>query len=375
MLLIRICNAAPANYRQKKDKKMARFLLSRRKSHGAIPGSLIFIGEAKMEQPEIHLMLYDQESLTEKQIERPSEIPENIPEGTVLWINVYGLHDTEMVAAIGERFSIPPLELEDILNTDQRPKIIENPGNLTIFLKFLEFREETTHVAGEQLSVVVGENYVVTFQERKGQHFEPVRKRLRDSRGRIRKRGADYLAYALIDTIVDGYLQTIENLGAKMEAMEEEVLHQTQRETLEKIYRLKTNVGFVLKSIRPLKEMMLFLNRTDLEVVHKKTSAYLKDLNDLSTQALEAVEFYYNMAQDYLNIYHTNVSNRTNEVMKVLTIFASIFIPLTFIAGVYGTNFDYLPELHYKYSYFIMLGGMVLMAGGMLVYFKRKGWL
>jgi magnesium transporter len=353
---------------------MARFLKNRKKSHGAIPGSLIFIGEEKIKKPEIHLMQYDKDSLMEKQIEGPGEIPGEIPEGAVLWINVYGLHDTEMIAAIGARFSIPQLELEDILNTDQRPKVIENEDNLTLFLKILEFRKETFQATGEHISVVMGKNYVVTFQEKVAKYFEPVRERIRHRKGRIRKMGTDYLAYVLIDTLVDGTLQTIESLGSTMEEMEEEVLHQTQKETLEKIYQLKMNVGFIRKSIWPLREMMVFLNKNDLEFVDEKTSVYYKDLHDLTAQALEAVDIYHNMAQDYLNIYHTNVSNRTNDVMKVLTIFASIFIPLTFIAGIYGTNFDYLPELHYKYSYFIMLGGMVVMAGGMLIFFKRKGW-
>ena len=195
------------------------------------------------------------------------------------------------------------------------------------------------------------------------------------AKARIRQSGPDYLAYALIDTLVDGYIHNIESLGIAIEAMEQEVLHQTRKETLFKIYQLKTNVSFIRKNVWPLKEIMLFLNKTETNLIHKKTLTYLKDLQDLTTQALEAIDIYYNMTNDYLNIYHANVGNRTNDVMKVLTIFASIFIPLTFIAGVYGTNFDYLPELHYKYSYFIMLSVMLLIALVMLYYFKTKDWL
>ena len=354
---------------------MARFLKNRKKAQGAVPGSLIFIGEQKMEKPEIHFMLYDKSDLTEKQIADPGEIPRNIPKDAVLWINIYGLQDIELIQKVGEHFSIPHLELEDIVNTDQRPKMIENPDNLTFFLKITGFNNETRQAVSEHISVILGANYVVTFQEKVGKHFDAIRTRIRNHKGRIRKRGADYLAYAIIDTLVDGYMQTIESLGASMEEMEEEVLQETHKETLQKIYRLKMNVGYIRNAIWPLREMMLFINKETPELINEKTRVFLKDLHDLTTQSLEAVDFYYSMANDYLNIYHSNVSNRTNEVMKVLTIFASIFIPLTFIAGVYGTNFDYLPELHYKYSYFIMLGVMVMVAGVMLYYFRRKRWL
>lgn len=354
---------------------MARFLKSRKISHGASPGSLIFIGNKKMEKSEIHLMIYNKNSLSEKQVYSIDEIPEMTSDDSVIWINIYGLQDTDLVAALGERFNIPTLELEDILNTDQRPKISENENNLTIFLKVLEYKTEEVKVLSDHISVIIGGNYVITFQERVAKYFEPVRERLRNSHGRIRQSGPDYLAYALIDTLVDGYIHTIESVGASVEAMENEVLTQLQKETMYKIYRLKNNISFIRKNIWPLKEIMIYLNKTESKLVRKKTLTFLKDLQDLTTQALEAVEIYYNMSTDYLNIYHTNVGNRTNDVMKVLTIFASIFIPLTFIAGVYGTNFDNLPELHYKYSYFIMWGIMLLVAIIMLIYFRRKDWL
>lgn len=354
---------------------MARFLKSRKKSHGASPGSLIFIGNKKMEKSEMSYILYNEEKVVEKQVGSLDEIPENIPEKSIIWINIYGLQDTELIEKMGKRYSIPQLELEDILNTDQRPKLSETPGNLILFLKILEFREEQLLIGGDQLSIVVGKNYVITFQEKVAKYLEPVRERIRSGKGRIRNSGPDYLAYAIADTMVDSYIQIIENIGAFIESMEEEVLRETRKETLEKIFRMKTNVGFVRKAIWPLKEMMLFLNKTESPLIERKTVDFLKDLNDLTLQALEAVDVYYNMASDFLNIYHTNVSTRTNEVTKVLTIFASIFIPLTFIAGIYGTNFNYIPELEYRYSYFIMLGGMFIIAIVMLFYFRRKDWL
>ncbi len=341
---------------------MARFIKSRKISHGTMPGSLIFIGNQKMEKPEIHYMIYNRDSVAEKKADTLDEIPQEIPEGTVLWINIYGLQDTELIARAGERFSISQLELEDIMNTDQRPKISDNEKNLILFLKILEYRENIERVTGDQVTLVLDQNCVITFQEKPAHFFDPVRDRIRSGKGRIRNAGADYLAYALIDTLVDGYIHCIESLGLIMENMEHDVLHNSQRTILEKIYRFKTNIGFIRKALFPLKEIMLYLNKADAPLIQKKTLSYLRDLNDLTTQALEALEIYYNMANDYLNIYHSNVANRTNEVMKVLTIFASIFIPLTFIAGVYGTNF-------------IMLGIMAIIALAMLFFFRKKRWL
>lgn len=354
---------------------MARFLKSRKKSHGASPGSLIFIGNQKMEKAEISYILYNKNEVVEKKVNGVEGIPDSIPAGSVLWVNIFGLQDTKLVEKIGQRFSIPQLELEDILNTDQRPKLSESTNHLVLFLKILEFKSELQQVRGDQLSIVVGKNYVITFQEKVSNYFDAVYERIRNAKGRIRNAGPDYLAYAITDTLVDSYIQTIENMGMMIEGMEEEVLRETRKETLERIFRLKTNVGFIRKSIWPLKEMMLFLNKSESPLIDRKTVDYLKDLNDLTLQALEAVDVYYSMANDFLNIYHTNVSTRTNEVTKVLTIFASIFIPLTFIAGIYGTNFNYIPELGYKYSYFIMIGVMFIIAIIMLFYFRRKDWL
>ena len=353
---------------------MARFLKSRKISHGASPGSLIFIGNKKMEKSEIHVTVFNKETLSEQQVYSVDEIPE-VTDDSVLWINIYGLQDTQLVETIGNRFSIDPLEQEDILNTDQRPKIAENENNLTIFLKVLEYNQDEKRVSSDHISMVIGNNYIITFQEKIARYFEPVRERIRKGKPRLRTSGPDYLAYALIDTLVDGYIQTIENLGASIEDMEEEVLTETEKGLIQRIYRLKSNVSYIRKNIWPLREIMLYLNKTDSKLIRKKTISYLKDLQDLTIQALEAVDVYYNMTNDYLGIYHANVGTRTNDVMKVLTIYASIFIPLTFIAGIYGTNFDVLPELHFEYSYFIMLGVMLIIALAMLYYFKRKDWL
>lgn len=354
---------------------MARFLKSRKISYGEIPGSLIFIGNKKMEKTGIQWFLYNKEEFEEKLPENFEDIPAMIPENSVLWINIDGLHDVELISRIGDRFNISPLELEDILNTDQRPKVTEDDNNITIFLKTLEYRETTHKIHGDQVSFVIGKNYLITFQERSSAFFEPVRDRIRNNKGRVRNCGSDYLAYALMDTMVDDYIHNIEKMGTQVEILEEEVLLYSKKDTPEKIYRLKTNIGFIRKTIWPMKEIMSFLNKSESKLLQKKTHSFLKDLQDLSTQALESVEIYHNLTNDYLNIYNANQSNRANEVMKFLTIFASLFIPLTFIAGVYGTNFEYVPELHLKSGYFIMLGVMLAVAIAMLYYFRKKDWL
>jgi len=353
---------------------MARFLKSRSKSNNTVPGSLILIGNEKLENSEIHLITYNKDTFNEKFFDDINEVPTIVPENSVMWLNINGLHDTALIAEIGNRFSIPQLVLEDILNTDQRPKITKDDNNIFIFMKFLEFREKTQKIHADQISFVLGKNMVITFQERRNNYFEPIRERIRNKKGRIRNLDSDYLAYTLFDTIIDNYINDIEKLGLLIEEMEEEVFQHMKKETLQKIYILKTNIDFVRKTVLPLKEIMLLLNKPNT-FIHKKTFAYFNDLQDLATQAMEAVEIYGNMTNDLFNIYHANVGTRTNDVMKFLTIFASIFIPITFITGIYGTNFDNLPELHYKYGYFIMLGGMLLIAVVMLLYFKRKRWL
>jgi magnesium transporter len=328
-----------------------------------------------MEKSEVHLMIYNKTTLEEKQITKLSEIPDQLPPETVIWINVYGLQDIELIEKLGQRYSINALELEDILNPDQRPKITDSENNLVIFMKILEYRSNIKRVAGDQISIVVGNNYVITFQEAVANHLESVRNRIRIGKGRLRTSGPDYLAYAIIDTLIDNYIHNIETLGSSIEALEEEVLHDVKKETLQEIYQFKTNVRLLRKNVRPMKEIMLIMVKNSSNIISKRTLSYLKDLQDLTAQAVEAIDIYYNMTNDFLNIYNANVGNRTNDVMKVLTIYASIFIPLTFIAGVYGTNFKYIPELEYQYSYPIMWGIMIIIAAIMLYYFRRKNWL
>ncbi len=354
---------------------MARFLINRQKSRGEAPGSLIFIGDRKMEKSRIRVIQYNEDNITEKELEKIEDVSSYIKEGYVTWINIDGLHDVGLMEKLEKMFNLSSLALEDILNTDQRPKFIEDENNVIIILKALTYDKDARSLSSEQISFILGDRYLVTLQERVGDYFEPVRDRLRKSRGKIRLLGPDYLCYSLFDTLVDSYIMNIEALGDIIEDEEESVLKGTAKNIIENIYRHKTEISYMRKSVRPVKEIMVHLMKTESSFIDRETHIFLNDLDDLVTQAMEAIEIYYTMASDQQTVHHANLSNRVNDVMKVLTIFAAIFIPLTFIAGIYGTNFDYMPELHFKWGYFVMLGLMVCTAGVMLLYFKRKKWL
>ncbi len=354
---------------------MARFFKEREENRGLAPGSLVFIGDKKVDNTRIRLIDYDQDALREEDlqsIEQGSELKET---ETVTWINIYGLHDVDLIQEVGDTFELHPLILEDILNTAQRPKLEEFDNCLFLVMKMLRYDESTKRIDAEQLSIVISDKFLITFQEKPGDVFEPVRDRIRKMRGRIRSSGVDYLAYALLDTVVDNYIYVIANLGTKIEELEEEVLAKPKPGTIQKIDRYKRELNFLRKSIRPAKEMILQISRLDTPLISSAVFPFVRDLQDLTIQATDAIETYREILSDQLNIYNSVLSNRMNEIMKVLTIFAAIFIPLTFIAGIYGTNFEYLPELKYKYSYFIFWGVMIVVASSMLVYFRKKEWL
>jgi magnesium transporter len=352
---------------------MARFILDRKASSGKAPGSVILIGDRKMDKPVIQLIEYDLDTLVEREL---GSIEETIPlrdSEKVSWINIYGIHDLEMIQRVGEIFGLHPLILEDLLNTDQRPVYQDADTYDGFIMKMLDYDSETSQIMSEQFTMILGEHYVLTFQEKTRDVFNPVRERIRTT-GRIRLNDCDYLAYALMDTIVDNYIVLIETLGRKVEELEERLFRKPDRALIEEIYNLKTELSFLRKSIRPVREMMSHLMKSESSYFQEKNRHYLGDLEDLVVQAAEAIELYSGMISDHLNIYSTSVSNRINEVMKVLTVFASIFIPLTFLAGVYGMNFEHIPELKFKYSYPVFWTVAILIGLGLLRYFKRKRW-
>lgn len=354
---------------------MARFLKNKAPAIGKAPGELVFIGERKVQEVTIRVIDYDHETLSEKEL---SDIRHGIPykeTDTVTWININGVHDTEMVRQVGGAFDLHALVMEDIGNTGQRPKMEEYDDYLLFCVKMMRYDEESGEVQSEQLTMILGKSFLLTFQERPGDVFEPVRERIRKQKGRIRRVGIDYLAYALLDAIVDNYIIIIERLGEGIEDIEDEILDNPSDDVLARINNYKREMNYLRKSVRPAREAMLHFSRLDSDLIQESTQPFYKDVLGLVSQAVDSIDAYREMLSDHLNIYNTTVNNRLNEIMKVLTIFSAIFIPLTFIAGVYGTNFENVPELHYRYSYFIMWGFFLVVIVSMLRFFRRRGWL
>ncbi len=354
---------------------MARFFKKREQNKGLPPGALVFIGQQKMEQPELYLIDYSKEHLEEKPIQRLAELEALRASKTITWLNIDGIHDTELIREVGEFFSIHPLLLEDILNTGQRAKVAQIEDTLLITMKMLNFDRETSQVKSEQLSIVIHQHFLITFQERSGDTFEAVRERIRGAKGRIRHSGTDYLAYALLDTVVDNYIYLVEHLGENIEELELQILENPDKEVLGKINVFKRELQFLSKVMRPAKDIPRQLLREEVSGIEKKTEPFFRDLEDLLTHVIESLDTYRDLTSDYLNMYHTVMSTKMNDVMKVLTIFASIFIPITFFAGVYGMNFDFLPELHFKWAYPIFWAIVIGVVISMLLFFKRRKWL
>ncbi len=354
---------------------MARFLKNRSAVLGKAPGDLVFVGDRKVDNPTITLIEYTPDSLERTEVGNIRDVFPVKESPAVSWININGLHDMDLIRETGRGFDLHPLTMEDILNTGQRPKLEEYDNYLFISCKMMKYDEEKRIVSSEQLALVLGENFLLTFQERPGDVFDPVRERIRKKKGRIRTSTVDYLAYSLLDTIVDNYIYIIERLGEQIEDNEEQILEGPGRDSLEKINNYKRELIYLRKSIRPAREFVLQMSRLESELIRSNTLPFIKDLQDLCTQAVETVDLYRDMLSDQLDLYNTMVGNRLNEIMKILTIFSAIFIPLTFIAGIYGTNFEYLPELGFRYAYYVFWGVLVLVAALMLRFFKKKKWL
>jgi magnesium transporter len=354
---------------------MARFLKKKEAALGQPPGTAVFIGEQKVSETRINSLCYSPIKLEESTVTSVDIASLDTSDNAVQWVDITGLHNPETIKNIGMRFNLHPLTVEDILHTGQRPKMEEFDHYLFFVLKMLYYDQENKVIRSEQLSLAMGDSFVLTFQEQPGDTFSPVRERIRKQRGRIRKTGSDYLAYALLDTVVDNYIDSIERLGEEIEDLEDEIIADPNREVLEKINLYKREINYLRKTARPAREFMLQLSRLDNDLIQESSVPFVKDLLDLSTQSVEIIETYRDVLSDYLDIYNTGVNNRLNDIMRVLTIFSVVFIPLTFIAGIYGTNFDYLPELHYRYSYFIFWGVLVLIAAVMLRFFHKRNWL
>jgi magnesium transporter len=355
---------------------MPRRLKSRSKKTGLPPGSLVHIGEKLSDTAKVTLLDYDGDHYLGKNIQNIDDLRAFRDQPTVSWVHVEGVHDIRVLEALGDVFGLHPLILEDILNTDQRPKMQDMGDYMYIVLKrFCDTCDEHNDITAEQISIILGPNYVISLQEREEALFDPIRERIKTSKGRIRKAGADYLAYSLIDMILDSYFGILETLGEKIEIEEEVLVNNPAQSALRTIQQLKRDMIFLRKSIWPLRETISALERSESQLIQDATGIYLKDIYDHAIQVIDTVEIYRDMLSGMIDIYLSSLSNRMNQVMKVLTIIATIFMPMTFLAGVYGMNFKYFPELewHWGYPFFWMVA--VTIAVVMLILFKRKKWL
>jgi len=353
---------------------MARFLKDRQKASGKIPGSLIHLGTKKIDNPLIRLTNFTIDKLIEIEPKKLEDCMSYISKDTVSWISLYGLHDEEMIQKLGELFDIHSLLLEDMLNTDQRPKIAETDKFQIIILKALDYNEKTKELTSNQISLILDDNFLITLQEKEGHYFDAIRERIRKGTGRVRRKEADYLTYVLLDTIVDNYLICIEILGDIIEKSEARIFLPNQKGLIKEIYKHKTEINFLRKTVRPVKEIIHHLIENESGFISEDDLKYFRDLNDLIVQATESIEIYQMMLNDQMNIYHASLDNRANEIMKVLTVLSAFFIPMTFLAGVYGMNFDNLPELHFQYGYLYFWLTMAMITVGLIVYFRKRKW-
>ncbi|MEJ2697288.1 MAG: magnesium/cobalt transporter CorA [Candidatus Sulfobium sp.] len=355
---------------------MLRFIKKRSGKSGLPPGSLIHIGEKKTDRTKIAVMDYDDREVREKETGDVEECLLFRDSPAVTWIDVEGIHDTRVLQRLGDCYGFHPLVLEDILNTDQRPKMEDYTGYLFIVLKRLSANGSANGIASEQISFILGPSYVLSFQEgMAGDIFGPTRERIRKNGAKLRKMGADYLVYTLMDAIVDNYFTVLEAMGEKVEVLEEKLVSAPTDETLRDIQYMKRELIFLRKSVWPLREVVGSMVRGDSPLIGETTRIYLRDIYDHTIHVIDTIETFRDMISGMLDIYLSSMSNRMNSIMKVLTIIATIFMPLTFIAGVYGMNFRYMPELSWRYAYLCFWVVNVIIAGSMLIFFRKKKWL
>lgn len=347
----------------------------RERKVGLPPGTPVFVGRQKIDKVEVTIIEYNTLKCEEKTLSNIEEILQLEKSSSVIWINIIGLHDIDFIERFGQKFNLHPLLLEDIINTDQRPKIDDYENHLYCVLKMLDFNDEVKSIVIEQISLILGINYVISFQEQPEDVFDPVRDRLKNNKGKIRSLGADYLFYALLDVLVDNYFLVIEKLGDIIEFLEEEVVEDPHTETLQTIHNLKTNIIYLRKAIWPLREIISKLERIGSKLILDNTQRYLRDVYDHIIQVIDTIETLRDIVSGLLDIYLSSISNRMNQIMKVLTIVSTIVIPMTVISGIYGMNFQYMPELHWILGYPMALVFMGLIAIIMISYFWKKDWL
>jgi len=354
---------------------MARFIKKSFKKAGMSPGTLVHVGEKKQDQTRITVMDYAMDRLVEDQ---PPDVESVFPfkdNHSTTWINIDGVHDIEAVEKLGHHFKVHSLTLEDAVNTTQRPKLEEFDEYLYVVIKMLDYNAEREQIGSEQVSLVIGSNFLISFQEQEGDVFNTVRERIRKGRGRIRQGGSDYLAYALIDCVVDHYFLVLEQLGERIESLESRLYEKTGPDLLLDIFRLKQEMIYLRKQVWPLRETLSRFLKIESPLVKEANRVFFADVYGHLVQGLEAIESLRDVLSGLQDLHISITSHHMNEVMKVLTIIATIFIPITFVAGIYGMNFEIMPELKWRWGYFLVWGLFLAIMLGMLVFFKRRKWL
>ena len=342
---------------------------------GLPPGSLVPVSEDPEVPTTIKVMVYNADMFAEHCAVAADKIDVGDPGNTVTWIDVAGLADLKAITAIGERFGLHALLLEDVLNTDHRPTIDEYQDNLFVVVKMLTMDPESEDVWSEQVSFVLGKGLVISFQSEAGDVMDPVRDRIRNNVGRVRKKGADFLLYSLLDVIVDNYFIIVEDIGKRIETMEERVVLRPKDKDLLDMQALRRQLIGINRQVTPTRELAGRMNIIQSNLIDKNTRRYINDLQDHTVYISESIAMFRDQLSNLENTYHAGLNMRMGQVMKLLTVISTIFIPLTFVVGVYGMNFDHMPELHWRYGYFAVMGLMITISLVMLAWFRRKGWL
>jgi magnesium transporter len=345
------------------------------KKFGLSPGELVYLGNKNSEDVKITVIEYSKDFLNVTEVPDIAACERFKQSNRVAWINISGVHKTDLIKDLGTYFEVHPLVLEDIVNTEQRPKMDDLDTYLFMVMKMVYADMEEHLIDYEQISFIIGDSYVISLQEVEKDIFDPVRERILRGKGRIRTQGSDYLAYALIDMVVDHYFKVLETIGEEIELLQEDVMQNADDSSLRIIHSLKSELLFLRKSIWPMREIINSLVRGESDLFSDKTVIYLRDVYDHIVQIIETIETFREILSGTLEIYFSNVSNKMNEVMKILTIIATIFIPMTFITGIYGMNFKVMPELNWKWSYPVLWGGLVVLFVIMVIWFKRKKWM
>lgn len=354
---------------------MSKLIKKRTKKPGLSPGTLIHVGEKSIGAVSISLIDYDAHKLVEKKDATLKECLISLNSPSLTWINISGIHDSRTIETIGRHFGLHPLLLEDIMSSGQQSKLDNYKDTIYIVVRQLIYNNKKQDVEDEQVSIILGKNFVISFLESHNNVFAPIYERLQNPKGRMRQRGSDYLCYALVDCLVDNYFLILEKVDDKLESLEGELFHNSTADTLKKMHHVKRELILLRKAVWPMREVISSFRRIDSPLIQDSTKLYIQDIYDHTIQAIDTIESLRDITSGMLDIYLSNLSQRMNEIMKVLTIVATIFVPLTFIASLYGMNFKHIPELDWEWGYYATLATMITIFFAMLYYFKRKQWL